>query len=222
MKIKDIYEAFDEIGCCTFTTLENGFPVSRIAHFIAYDEGGLYFSTMNTKPFYKQLIENQGKISVCGMNSSTHVTEIDAENIKFEAGFFVRISGTATEIPTATLKSKNDPIFHYFLADQSRYPAMVAFQISDFSGEIYDYDFEKEHRDHKLERKRFSFGASTIVPIGFEIQDNCINCGKCLKKCSFSALELGEHKPKQRRNRCDECGDCVLVCPQNAIVHKGT
>lgn len=221
MKIQDIFNAFDEIGCCTFSTIEDGFPVSRIAHFIAFDGDGLYFSTMNTKPFYKQLRENQGKISVCGMNCCTHVTQIDEENIAFEAGYFVRISGTAKEIPTSTLSEKNDPIFNYFLADQTRYPAMVAFLISDFSGEIYDYDFEKEHRGHKLERKRFSFGNSSIVPLGFEIQDHCINCGKCVEKCSFSALEKGEHKPKQLRNRCDECGDCVVACPVNAIVHKG-
>lgn len=221
MKINEIFDAFEEIGCCTFTTIDRGFPVSRIAHFIAYDQEGLYFSTMNTKPFYKQLTENDGKISVCGMNCSTHVTKIDEENISFAPGFFIRISGTAEEVPTSTLIQKNNPIFNYFLADQTRYPAMVSFKITDFSGEVYDYDFEKENRDHKLERNRFSFGHSTTIPSGFEIQDHCINCGKCVKKCSFSALETGEHKPTQLGNRCDECGDCVIVCPVNAIVHKG-
>lgn len=221
MKIPEIFDAFEEIGCCSFTTVEDGQPISRIAHFIAFDEEGLYFSTMNTKPFYKQLVENQGKIAVCGMNSGTQVTKIDEENISFAPGYFIRITGSAQEVATSTLIQKNNPIFNYFIADQSRYPAMVAFKISDFSGEIYDYDFEKTHRDHKLLRNRFSFGSYTFPELGFEINDKCINCGKCVEKCSFSALEWGETKPKQLRNRCDECGDCVVVCPVNAIVHKG-
>ncbi len=221
MNIDEIFNAFEEVGCCSFTTLDHGYPVSRIAHFLAYDEDGLYFSTMNTKPFYKQLIANQGKIAVCGMNASSQVEHIDEENVACEAGFFIRITGDAEEVSTATLMEKNNPIFRFFLADQKRYPATVAFRITDFTGEIYDYDFEKEHRSHKLERNRFTFGAAPLVPSGFDIQDHCINCGKCIENCSFLALEKGKNKPIQRRNRCDECGDCVVACPVDAIVHKG-
>lgn len=221
MKIEEIFNAFEEIGCCSFTTIDQGFPVSRIAHFIAYDHEGLYFSTMNTKPFYKQLVENGGKIAVCGMNATTQVNHIDQENISFDPGFFIRITGESQEVTMEQLLAKNNPIFQFFIADQGRYPAMVAFKITDFSGEIYDYDFEKETRENKIHRTRFSFGNASIVPCGFEIQDHCINCGKCVEKCSFSALAPGEHKPQQKRNFCDECGDCVVVCPVNAIVHKG-
>lgn len=221
MTIKEIYEAFEDIGCCSFTTIVDGFPESRIAHFIAYDQEGLYFSTMYTKPFYKQLKESAGKVSVCGMNASTQVESIDAENISFQPGYFIRISGEAEEVSTASLQEKNNDIFTYFLADQKRYPAMVAFVVKKFRGELYDYDFEKIHRSHKLERQRFSFGDFPTVPLGFHIGEQCINCGKCVEKCSFSALESGETKPTQRSNRCDECGDCVIVCPVSAITHKG-
>ncbi len=221
MTIKELYEAFETIGCCSFTTILEGFPESRIAHFIAYDQEGLYFSTMYTKPFYKQLVETGGKLSVCGMNASPQVETIDAENISFQPGYFLRLTGVAEEVSTDRLREKNNPIFTYFLADQQRYPAMVAFVIRDFRGELYDYDFEKIHRPHKLERQRFSFGSFSAVPMGFTIGDNCSNCGQCVEKCSFSALSTGEMKPIQHRNRCDECGDCVRVCPRGAITHKG-
>ncbi len=220
MTIQHIFEAFESIGCCTFSTIENGFPQSRIAHFIAYDEHGLYFSTMYTKPFYKQLKENKS-ISVCGMNASPNIEAIDEETIVFEAGYFIRITGEAEEIPLSILQEKKNPLFTYFLADQARYPAMVCFLIRDFHGEIYDYDFEKLSRPNKLNRTRFSFGSLKAPSIGFKILDTCINCGACIEKCSFLALSVGKTKPIQIRNRCDECGDCVLVCPVKAVVHKG-
>ncbi len=222
MKIFEVYEIFEKIGCCSFSTVtSDGFPVSRIAHFVAYDQDGLYFSTMNTKPFYQQLKESGGKISVCGMKGSTHVDKIDQENISFEPGYFARLTGVAEEISTAELRAKDNPIFTFFLADQQRYPAMVAFVIRSFQGEIYDYDFEKVNRPYKLERYRFKQGDFSITSPGFTISDACVNCGKCVENCSFSALQPGENKPKQLRNRCDECGDCVVVCPVNAIKHKG-
>ena len=57
LSIKDVYEKFDEIGCCSFATLDgNGGVDSRIAHFFAYDDEGLYLRTMTGKPFFRQMI----------------------------------------------------------------------------------------------------------------------------------------------------------------------
>lgn len=59
MTIKEIYESFDKIGCLTFTTVdENNQPESRIAHLRGFDDEGMYFMTMYTKPFYKHLKAN--------------------------------------------------------------------------------------------------------------------------------------------------------------------
>lgn len=64
---------------------------SRIAHFFAYDDDGLYFRTMNTKPFYKQLREGK-TVSVCGMYPTTQVTH-DENNLPFfEPGYTMRIT----------------------------------------------------------------------------------------------------------------------------------
>lgn len=221
MTIEKIYQAFEAIGCCSFTTIHQGFPESRIAHFIAFDQEGLYFSTMYTKPFYRQLKESGGKLSVCGMNVPPQVHSVDAETIHFPPGYFLRLVGQAEEVSTQALKEKNNEIFTYFLADQERYPAMVAFLVKDFRVEHYDYDFERELRDHKLLRQRYCFGSFSWEEPGFQISQDCINCGACVERCSFSALEPGEDRPIQLQERCDECGDCVIVCPVNAITHKG-
>ena len=70
MNIKEIYECFDKIGCLTFSTWTGSEIESRIAHFFAYDDDGIYFRTMNVKPFYEQLVTYK-TLSVCGMYPQT-------------------------------------------------------------------------------------------------------------------------------------------------------
>jgi len=72
MDIADIYEKFDQIGCLAFATIDEGYPQTRIAHLRAHDHEGLYFQTMITKAFYKQLKKTE-KVSICGMFPETSV-----------------------------------------------------------------------------------------------------------------------------------------------------
>ncbi|MCI5774077.1 MAG: 4Fe-4S binding protein [Erysipelotrichaceae bacterium] len=220
MQIKEIYDYFDKVGCCTFATIDGEYPETRIAHFLAYDDEGLYFMTMNTKPFYKQLKET-GKVAVCGLSASPEVEELSDGNLHFEAGYFIRISGDVKEVSMEKIKAKNDPRFAYCIEDQQRYPAMTTFVVTRFKGEIFDYDFEKQQRDHKLERVRFSFNGFPLVKAGLTIGDKCIGCGQCAKVCSFDAISKTGSRYMIDENRCDECGNCYLNCPVHAISHKG-
>lgn len=220
MTIEQIYKYFDKIGCCTFATIDGEYPETRIAHFLVWDEQGIYFMTSKTKPFYKQLKETN-KVSVCGMYANTAVEATQDGNLLFDAGYFIRISGDVREVPIEEIKAKNNPDFAYCIEDQARYPAMTAFVLYRAKGEIFDYDFEKKNRDHKLERERFSFGDFKIVKPGLTITDKCIGCGKCHEVCTFSATEKVGNKYRINGNRCDECGNCVVNCPVGAIIHKG-
>ncbi len=40
MTIKEIFEHFNKIGCCTFATIDGEYPETRIAHFLVYDDEG--------------------------------------------------------------------------------------------------------------------------------------------------------------------------------------
>lgn len=74
LTIPEVYDLFGQIGCCSFTTLDGrGGVDSRIAHFFACDEEGLYLRTMDVKPFYRQLVEG-GKLSVCGEKTAAPCT----------------------------------------------------------------------------------------------------------------------------------------------------
>ncbi len=222
MTIKEIYMKFDKIGCLTFTTVdEHGTPYSRIAHLRAYDEDGIYFMTMFTKDFYKH-IKNNKKVSVCGLNAKSQVEHDDNGFPIFDSGYTIRMTGKAKEISIEDIKEKKNPHFDFCIKDQENYKAMVVFCITEGSGDVFDYDFEKKSRENKLQREYFSFGGATENLKGLQIDTKkCVSCGVCQKKCSFLAITHNNETYEIDKYRCDECGDCYINCPVKAISYKG-
>lgn len=219
MKAKKIYKKFDKIGSLVFATIDNDSPETRIAHFFAYDDLGLYFRTMSTKPFYHQLITNK-KVSVCGMSSKPAIEHDEQGMPVFDEGYSIRLTGDVEEVPFKYIKkaSEEDKRFKLGYKDYKKYPAMKFFRISKGRGEIYDYDFERVHRDYKLERKRFTLNDYEYpIQRGVFITDKCVKCQKCVKKCSFNAIYKGKKHYEIDPTRCDACGDCTLVCKYDAI-----
>lgn len=45
---------------------------------------------------------------------------------------------------------------------------------------------------------------------------NCKNCYKCIRNCPIKAIEVVDGQAQIMENECVLCGNCVLVCPQNA------
>ncbi len=221
MKIQHIYKHLETIGSMTFSTINKDYPESRIAHFFTYDDDGLYFLTMTTKPFYKQLKETK-KLSACGLHAQSQITWIE-EGVCYSApGYFIRLSGDVREFTIEDALKKNDTRFTYLIEDNKKYPQITGFCLYNFSGEIYDYDFNKEHRDHKLERQRFSFGEKKYVNPGLKIHpERCTACGKCQQVCSFNAIIQQGNTYAIQGQRCDECGNCYTTCPAEAIATKG-
>ncbi|MFI3208785.1 MAG: 4Fe-4S binding protein [Eubacteriales bacterium] len=221
MTIQEIYEKFNQIGCLTFATVnEQGEPETRIAHLRAYDDNGIYFMTMFTKEFYKQM-KSTGKVSICGMSAKTEVEHDENGFPIFQGGYTIRMTGDVEEVSMDEIKAKQNPLFDFCIKDQEQYPAMVVICITTGRGDIFDYDFEKITRDNKLERTYFSYNNGIIKYKGLYInQEQCIHCGVCKKKCSFLAIKEEDGIYTIDKHRCDECGDCYVNCPVKAISYE--
>jgi ferredoxin len=225
MDIAEIYQKFDQIGCLTFSTIDNNTPQTRIAHLRAHDHEGLYFQTMITKAFYHQL-KKTGKLSICGMYPKTYVSHDEQGMPYFEPGYTIRATGDVREVSFEALKEKaaENEMFMLCVKDIERYPAMTTFCICQAWGEVFDFDFEMEHRSHKLLRTSFSLGGAQIPFSGVRITNECIQCGECQEKCSFKAIYEHAEQFKIDHTKCDVCGDCYTICPNDAIeiVVEGT
>lgn len=218
MTIREIYEYAERIGVLTFSTISQDEVHSRIAHFNGYDDEGIYFRTMDTKPYYRQLMETR-KVTVCGITRSS-VAHDDEGMALFEPGYTFRLIGEIRPVPLEELreKAKTNEMLQMAVKDAERYPAMAGgnFVIHRAKVEIFDYDFECEKRDHKLLRTRTAFGGAAYNEAGPRITERCISCGKCMKVCTFKAIKAG--KPYEViSERCDDCGSCQKACPVGAI-----
>ncbi len=218
---QEIYSYFDRIGCLSFSTVnEEGEPEARIAHLRGFDEQGIYFMTMFTKSFYQQL-KSSGKIAISGLSAKTEVSHDEKGLPVFERGYAIRMTGDVVEVSIEEIKSKNNPMFDVCIKDQEKYPAMVVFCITAGRGDIFDYDFEMETRENKLERVYITYGGKEVRYSGLVIDQNkCVCCGICEHKCSFKAIQQIQGMYKIDACRCDECGDCLLNCPTKAISTK--
>lgn len=221
--IEDVYTAFDKVGCCSFATLDGAGGVeSRIAHFFAWDDEGLYLRTMSVKPFYRQLVEG-GKLTVCGEFTEARCVMDDDHMPHFQPGFTVRATGDVRELSLAEVnaKSESSPLFNVAVYDIGKYPETRVLVLHRGHAELYDYDFNMVHRDHKILRARMVFGGEVWEPAGLRIDpDLCIACGSCAAACTHKAIVPGDAY-SIRGERCDECGNCYSVCPVDAVVGKG-
>lgn len=112
----------------TFSTVSDGRVESRIAHFFAYDEDGLYFRTMTVKPFYKQLKES-GNVTVCGMYPNTEVMHNEQNLPSFHPGYTIRIGGDIRELSMEEMekKAEHNRDFNVAVYDVKKYPATRIF-----------------------------------------------------------------------------------------------
>ncbi len=221
MTIEDIYGYADRIGLLTFSTIHQGEVHSRIAHLNGFDNEGIYFRTMGNKPYGRQLKETL-QVTICGHYGGGILNHQDVGAIpEFAPGYTFRLIGKLRYLSAEEIrqKAKSNKMLEVAARDIDMYPAMANgnFIIESARGEIFDYDFEMKHRDHKVLRTRFAFGGATYNEAGVRITERCIGCGKCLQICSFKAISRGKDYFIVDSSRCDDCGSCLQVCPVDAI-----
>jgi ferredoxin len=219
MTIREIYGYADRIGVLVFSTIHGEEVHSRAAHFNGFDEDGIYFRTMTSKPFYRQLLET-GRVTVCGCSDTSILGHEEDGTPLFPPVYSFRLLGEIRKVSPEDIieKAKGNEALKTAANDMVKYPAMREgnFVIHRAKVEIFDTDFEMKGRDHKVLRTRASYGGMTFNPAGPRISGECIACGACRDICSFKAIEEGQPY-RVLPERCDDCGSCSTVCPVGAI-----
>lgn len=47
-------------------------------------------------------------------------------------------------------------------------------------------------------------------------KSNCKNCYKCIRNCPVKSIRFSDNQANIVSNECILCGNCFIVCPQNA------
>ena len=51
----------------------------------------------------------------------------------------------------------------------------------------------------------------------FYVEESCIGCGLCVKRCPVQAIELKDNKPVWIKKQCELCLRCLHTCPKFSI-----
>ncbi|MDH4268146.1 MAG: 4Fe-4S binding protein [Deltaproteobacteria bacterium] len=57
--------------------------------------------------------------------------------------------------------------------------------------------------------------------MAYRITERCTNCGDCLQVCPLEAISPGEKRPRIDPDLCTDCGTCSDICPARAIEGQG-
>lgn len=179
------------------TVDEDRRPQVRCVSAIHFEPDAIYFYTARGKSFARQL-EASGFVQMEGLTKYKEM---------------IRLSGKVAK--AADQKRWMDKIFEEQPYLINVYPRDtreigVIYCIKDATIEYFNLGV------HPILRYYFTMGSGKWKPKGYEIGDDCIECGTCESVCPEDAIDEGEPFAIRQEN-CLQCGNCFEHCPVEAI-----
>ena len=87
-------------------------------------------------------------------------------------------------------------------------------------GEALDALIESEKDKSKGQRKALAqplYDGKERCTANLHVEDSCIGCGLCGKKCPVQAIEMRNKRPVWVKEKCAMCLGCLHRCPKFAI-----
>lgn len=186
------------------TVNDAGLPVTCAIDMMDADESGLYFLTAKGKGFYDRL-KKRKYLALTGMKGedTLHCVAVSVRGKAEELG-----SG-----PLPRLFEKNPYMNEIYPTAESR-KALTVFKLYEGSGEWFDLSKKP------IERFSITFGGETETREGYLITSACAGCRACEAACPQSCIDFTGTQAVIRQENCLRCGNCMKVCPQNAIVRE--
>ncbi len=195
---EDCFKFLRNVIDATLSTVdENGNPQSRIIDIMHIEDEKIFFLTARGKHVYHEILNHPQVSYLCLNNNKT-----------------VRISGEAH-------KREDQKYWIDLMFDENRflnnvYPGDARYVLEPFcieNGEMEYFDLTQK----PIYRKSFTLGKGKITPKGYEITDECIECGTCFELCPQKAINEGSPYEIMKEH-CLHCGRCFENCPTTAIV----
>lgn len=203
MDAKTCLQKLQYVGVLAFATADaDGSPQVRNISAIHYEPDGIYFFTARGKDFCRELLAD-GRVQILGYTKYKEM---------------IRMSAKTVPVPKNEQKHWLDIIFKEQPYLANVYPGDtrdigIVFVIKDGQIEYFNLNV------HPIFRESYAFGGGRIIKKGYQITENCIGCGTCMKHCPQSCIEPGQPF-KIKQENCLRCGSCFEHCPVLAVSRR--